>query len=143
MIGKVDATRALEDAGWRADRRVLIDSDVSALENDGYETWPEAEDFLREFSRLIVSFQRRGKQDTVWFDAAKAAALSWKDWVDDYSGRAGLRLLPVGFAHRDHLLVMLGEDGRFFGGYDDYFAELGTDPIDLVQGLLDERPAVG
>lgn len=82
-----------------------------------------------------------GDVDTAWFDATKAVLDRDKGRVDTYSTRIAARMVPVGCALSDHLLVLLAEDGRFFGGYDDFLTELASDPIDLVESFIDERGA--
>jgi len=32
----------------------------------------------------------------------------------------------------------MAEDGRFFGGYDDFLSELGASPSDMVEAIIGE-----
>ena len=127
-------TRAtLVAAGWRPDRAVSVDRAVRALHGAGHMVWPGLLDFLKRFVGLHVSFEVGDQADWFWFDPERAIALCWASWVDEYKARAGQVVVPIGYGARDHMLLLLGEDGTWFGGYDDVVGVLGYD----VEGMLD------
>jgi hypothetical protein len=130
------ARAALRGAGWFPGRIVDIDSQLSALANEGYVVSPLVRDFLREYAGLQIAFERNGRPDKAWFDAAQA--LRWIDrpWVDSYVERVKTNLAPVGYAHTDHLAVLAGDDGCFYGGYDDFLARLGGRPLEMIDTLV-------
>jgi hypothetical protein len=67
---------------------------------------------------------RQGRPDEILLSARDCGGINAAR-VDNYSARAGTRLLPVGESHRGHLTLLIGEDGRWFAGYDDVFGLIG------------------
>lgn len=128
--------RALLDAGWRPGRRVNSTPSVEALQTAGYSVWPDLRPFIEQFGDLTVHITRNGRPDAFWFDPSRAIRLSFRSWVEEYEGRVGSPLVPVGYAHHDHLLVLVAADGRWFGGYDDVFGLLGQDAADALDALV-------
>jgi hypothetical protein len=126
----------LEAAGWYEGRATDTSAQQSALAARGYAPWPAVSDFLGEFSALTLHITRHQRDDTIWFDASKASAWAGRASVDAYAARAGTRLIPVGYAYHEHLLLMLGENGHLIGGYDDYLADVGSSPAEAIDNLI-------
>jgi hypothetical protein len=129
------ARSLLAAAGWIEGRKASIEPDLAVLAEEGYPTWESLRGFLEEFSGLDVRVPRHGTTDSIWFASSKAARLVDKRWVEEYADRIGCRVVPVGAARQDHLLVLLAEDGRLFGGFDDELGELGDDVVEAVETL--------
>ncbi|HXA29903.1 MAG TPA: SUKH-3 domain-containing protein [Candidatus Angelobacter sp.] len=129
-------TDVLRTAGWSADRTVATDSAATALARDGHAIWDALLAFLREFSGLTIRFMRNGREDSAWFDAERATAWADTTSVRAYEERLRTTLSPVGYAHHDHLLLLVARDGRFLGAYDDFLADLGRSPVELLRNLL-------
>ncbi|GAA4531139.1 SUKH-3 domain-containing protein [Amycolatopsis samaneae] len=133
------AIRALRKARWSPSRRVPIDADLRALEEDGYRVFPAAVDFLRNFSGLFVDVRRPYGHDEIIFSAAEACAgISW-GLAAEYTEQAGVAVVPVGEAFSRHMTVFLGEDGRWFGGYDQVLVEFGTDVFEFIENATGDK----
>lgn len=138
-MGRPDdrVSEALQLAGWTPDRHVPITKELAALEGDGHPVFPALVEFLVSYSGLSLAVDDGDRQDAIWFSAARACAGIAPGWVLDYSARARIRLAPVGECYREHLTLLLGEDGRVFGGYDNEFGRLGDTVLAALANLID------
>jgi SUKH-3 immunity protein len=130
------AEKLLLESGWVPGRSRSPGQDVATLEENGFPVGGRVNEFLREYGGLVVKYFRNGREDRVEFDVNEACAQVDPDWVVEYSMRAGVPLSPVGFANHGHLLLLLGQDGRFFGGFDDFFGYLGSSPREMISRLV-------
>lgn len=140
MSSRSGASEILESAGWHPDRRVDASPQVESLHREGYAVWTGLVRFLEEFSGLVLSFIRNGRPDIAWVDCARALQLADEATVRDYETRLKVPLAPIGYANHDHLLLLMSEDGRFFGGCDDFLTELGGSPSEMVDAIIDGTP---
>jgi hypothetical protein len=122
----------LRTAGWSADRRVDHAAADSALNAEGYATWAGLQEFLREFSGLVISAKQTGR--SVWFDAEKAVQDVDPAWPRAYAEIVGSSMVPVG--GYSHMTIYMGRDGRLYGGFDNEFGCLGSNAIEALDGVL-------
>lgn len=97
--------------------------------------WSDLRAFLQSFGGLSVSLVRNERSDNFWFDPERAMSLTHESWVQEYARRAGQALVPMGYAAHDHLLLLRGEDGTWYGGYDDAFGVVGEDDDEVLDNL--------
>ncbi|MGW4400238.1 SUKH-3 domain-containing protein [Amycolatopsis nivea] len=136
-MGERPSIELLTKAGWTPGREVDVSGYVHALERAGIEVFPGAIEFLREYSGLSVHWTRSsGFPGDLQLSVARLIENFDPRWVAIYADRAGTELVPVGEASRGHLLVLVGEDGRWFGGFDDAFGELGDDFLSCLDELI-------
>ncbi len=133
----MDAHEALARAGWRPGREKRIARQERALRKEGYELFPAARAFLTGFSGLTVRWSHEGHEIKASIDGAEAAGLEDRECVQDYARRVGSDLVPVG--ESSHTILLIAEDGRFFGGFGDLLVPLGSSPLELFE-LLMQRP---
>ncbi len=120
-------------------REVEVEDDLRALEAEGHTAFAGAVAFLREYSGLDLPWDRDGFADEIWFSAARICQDRDPSWVGEYAARAGTALVPVGASNTGHLMLLIGEDGRWFGGFDDEFGELGEDLLSCLDNLILEK----
>lgn len=134
----MSADAVLRAAGWAPGRRYADAAEaVNALSQAGYRTWPELNQFLEEYGGLRIPLHRKsGRSDNAWVDPVKAMDWAFREWVAEYESRAGVSLVPIGYALHDHMMLLAGSDGRFFAGYDDTFLEVGKSVPEMVSWLL-------
>lgn len=131
-----DTARAyLDSAGWDP-LGAAREFNVGRIHEAGYRTWPAALAVLSHLAGIVVEFTRNGRSDNLWVDPERACAMVFRNWVDDYESRVGSALLPIGFAYDDHMLLLLSEDGRVFGAFDEFLAWLGNDELAAVELLV-------
>ena len=129
--------RVLTAAGWQPERQVDVAPAVRSLEAAGYAPWTSLVALLEPLVDLRVPITRNGRPDAFWFDPARAAEFSFRSWVGEYERRAGKPLVPVGFAHHDHLLLLVAPDGFWYGGYDDTFGVVGSNAEEMLSALVE------
>jgi hypothetical protein len=130
-------SEALRLAGWTSDRHVSITDELAALEGQGHPVFPVLVEFLESYSGLSLAVDHDDRQDAIRFSAARACAGIGTAWVLDYSARERVRLAPVGECYRQHLTLLLGEDGRVYGGYDNEFGRMGDTVLAALANLID------
>lgn len=60
-------------------------------------------------------------------------------WAENYGSRVGETLTLIGNAYSEHLTLLRGPSGKFYGGYDQFLCYLGSSPEELIDNLLDQR----
>jgi hypothetical protein len=133
------AEEHLRSAGWIPDRRVRIDQALECYRPAGYSVFAGLADFLVEYSDLWMLIDHVGRTDEIWIAPCRACTLIDRSWVIEYGRRSSTSLVPIGGAYRNHLVLLLGGDGRIFGGYDNEFGVLGNNAKDVIANLVDNR----
>ncbi|MBP2474253.1 hypothetical protein JOF53_003125 [Crossiella equi] len=129
------AIAMLKKAGWFPGRRVSAERDISVLQSEGYSLFPKAEEFLAEFTGLRLEIENES-QDEIFFSAAYVCeSMFFFEWSVEYSQRAGVRMIPAGVAE-EYLTLLVGEDGRWFGGFDGEFGLLGDDIFEAIDSFV-------
>jgi len=136
MTTERPAIIALKNAGWSPTRSVDISKDIAALTREGVPQFKAIVDFLREYSGLVINFDRAGEPDEIWFSGERASELMAPDWIEDYSQRSGVQLAPVGAAYGEYLTLLIAEDGSWYGGFDDEFGSMGNNFLDTLENIL-------
>lgn len=134
MTTERPATRALKT--WKS-QPVDIAGELAAYRREGLAWFESLAGFLAAYSGLTIGFRSDdGRPDTIWFSGRRSVELIATAWIEDYSRRAGVLLAPVGAAYSDHLTLLIGEDGSWFGGYGEDFGSLGADFPAALDNLL-------
>lgn len=132
---------ALAKAGWTDSRNISIADDLRQLRAEGYEPWPALLEFLASFTDIALELRRKDQRaDFIWFSGPKAVESTFRETVEEYERRLGIRLVPVGSAHSDHLIVLAAKDGGFYVGYDDYLACAGRDIDEMLNTFVMDEP---
>lgn len=132
-----NAIAALESAGWSSEASTSVERlNLEQLTTAGFETWPTALSTLQKLGVFEIKSMRRGRVDRFWVDAAKASSMLDASWAEKYQVRVSSRLLPIGCAYNDHMVLLLAEDGRVFGSYDDFLALLGENVFAAIELFL-------
>lgn len=134
-----DPEKLLADAGWTNDRRVDVERHIAALEEQNFSVGSATSELISNIAALTIRFSRAGRSDKIRIDPSVAVRAVAKAWVDDYSDRVGTALLPMGLSNHEHLLLLVAEDGRWFGGFDDEFGFLGPSVRVMVDTLANDR----
>ncbi|MCG3751104.1 SUKH-3 domain-containing protein [Amycolatopsis sp. Poz14] len=132
--------KLLRKAGWTPGRDVDNSEDLRSLAEAGLEVFPAAASFLREYSGISMQWKRSsGFPDEMRFSAARVLESFDPRWVASYADRAKTALVPVGEASNGYLVLLLGRNGHWFGGFDDAFGELGGDVLTCIDRLVAEN----
>jgi hypothetical protein len=134
-----DAHEVLASAGWQPSRREDAVDVIATVASHGYDVGPKLALLIANVVGVTLQFMRSAHTDYIVFDPRRATELSFRAWVDDYSERAGTPLVPLGFSNHEHLLLLAADDGRWFGGFDDEFGQLGRSVPELVDTIINNR----
>jgi hypothetical protein len=132
------ADQVMKDAGWYAGRATDINEDLAVRAKAGYHLSAAGAAVLSEVSGLVFRIVRNGRPDSIWFDARKAITWTTPETVRALERQLEGRLVPVGYAYRDHLLLLVSEAGRLVATYDDYTADLGASPRGAIARLVSQ-----
>lgn len=122
-------------SNWAPGRLVDISNELAALGREGYKPFPAAVKFLSEYSG--VTFPGDDSVDDVLISSVEATAgITFERVQEDYSPRAKVYLVPVGLAENMDLTLLMGEDGRWYGGFDNEFGLIGLDFIDALGRII-------
>ncbi|MBT1699243.1 SUKH-3 domain-containing protein [Fulvivirgaceae bacterium PWU4] len=130
--------KALSESGWQEDRKIDIQSFKFDLVKEGYPWFGKVESFLQAFGGLNVKFLRSDRsQDFFQFDPSRAVQDIDVRWVkDDYSKRLqNINLCVVGQAFGGHMTLLISEDGKMYGGYDDNLYLIGNDGSEAIENI--------
>jgi hypothetical protein len=135
------ALEVLKQAGWSAGRAFDASGYQRLLRSHRYPVFPAVAKFLGEFGALYFAHPAPGPSDVEdWhFNAARAIRHTTPDNVRVYGERAGTELCVIGEADREHLLLMMDEQGRVYAGYDQVFLHVGDSGEDALEGLCQGR----
>lgn len=101
--------------------------------------FPQALAFARSFGGIRLEHRTYdgSAPDFSHFDACMATRRFDKTWVtDDYEKLAKEKLILVGQGYSGHLTFLIGDQGGFYGGYDDYFCRIGKTVEDALTRIL-------
>lgn len=135
MEATTPAFEFLSAMGWSPDRWIDPSPFLDALSDDGYTPFPLATDFLSRFGGLAGNMPAHRVEnylERIHFLPDEAINAIYKERVQTYEERTGERLIVVGEAYNGHLTLMLSDQGRLYGGYDDYLCCFGSD---IAEGL--------
>jgi len=129
----------LRRAGWHSQRNVKTDLYLLNWCKDGYTVFPHALEFARSFGGIHLAHRGYGSDapDESHFDPSVATRRFDRAWaVDKYEGLAKEILIPVGQGYSGHLTFLIGTQGGFYGGYDDYFCRIGETVEEALANIL-------
>lgn len=136
---------ALAQAGWSESRVFDTSSYERACSIFGRHAGATARRFLSSFGGLTLHFPHPridGAFDTCHFHAEWAASTIDLDTIREYEVRTGSRLSVVGEAFSDHMVLVMDDDGRLFGGYDDLLLKFGETPADAIDCICEGRDGI-
>lgn len=138
--------RVLELSGWNSKRSVDISFDLNLLKEHGYSVHDRTIEFLKEFSNLIISFTNKRNQieDDITLVVKNGIELEVMErLIEDYSPRLnGENLNIIGTAYRDYFVLMMGESGAIYGGYDDYLVKIEDTGINGLINIVEDKDFV-
>lgn len=125
----IESKKRLEAAGWREGRDIDVAQYEAAYVSKGYPLNPHAIRFLREFGGLALvypHFRDKAAMDGCNFRADEACAWD-RPWLRAYEQHLGQCIVPVGHAFRDHMLLVMSEDGAVYACFEDTVCKVGEE----------------
>lgn len=126
-------------AGWSEDRKVNRSALRRMIIENGYTAFHKVLDFLEAFEGIVIKYQKAntGTEGDISFDFEKAAELEIPEKIcGDYQMRIGRELCIIGTASKSHLILIMDEDGKVYGGYDNYLIKISDSGIGAIEALV-------
>ena len=136
--------KLLKQSNWSINRRVPVERYCTLWSKYNFLIFPKAVSFVENFGEVSL-------QDVIYSDFKKTNILvkvnffpliateniAETGWIEQcYSPLAQENLLPVGTTFNDYMTIMIGESGKFYGGYDDFFAILGLNKKEMLMNIF-------
>lgn len=128
----MDASELLGRAGWEPGRRVDVAQAQADLAAEGIAVVPPAVAFLAEFNGLSVHSEDGRK--VVRISGEEAGRHADPEWCEAYAEAIGRRVTPIG--EYSHMVLLIDDEGAFWGAFDADYGYMGDTLLDVVQGLL-------
>lgn len=135
------ALECLHAAGWLPGRSIDIRPVMAAYARNDYHPDPHVVDFLRQFNglQLIYPHSRvRHNLDGCRFDA-ETAAMGGPLWVREYEQTLGEKLIPIGEAFHEHMLLMMTSSSSIYAAFEDTLCIVGIDYVDAINNLCEGK----
>jgi hypothetical protein len=129
-------------AGWDELRQINISEHVLFLKSEGYTITESAKKFIAEFGDLEIihpAYRVKNENDKTHFNPSVAANHIYYERVETYEQKIREKLVVVGEAFNEHLILMISESGKFFGAYDDYLTLLGNDTYEGINSICEGK----
>ncbi|MBI3259085.1 MAG: SUKH-3 domain-containing protein [Ignavibacteriae bacterium] len=135
----------LTEMGWTAARDINPTVYLDHLSREGYKIFPTAIDFFKSFGGLdgrMPAYRVEGEFDRVHFKPEEATEVIYQEKVGTYEERIGAPLVVIGAAYNDHLILLLSNNGKMLGCYDEYLCLLGDNVADGLIALFEGKESV-
>lgn len=124
---------------WGSNRAISIRDIISAWRNEGYEIFQAALDFIKTLDGITFKYPSKSgeSEDESCFDSiltTKGFDLLWA--IEVYEPLIEKKLLPIGQGYSRHLIYLMSNDGAVYGGYDDFFCEIGSDICKAMENII-------
>jgi len=118
-----NSLRSLERSGWSRNRNIDIQKQIEALEEEGYPVHESVIQCLRSFSNLKIWTSSDKNAVDILIDPRAAIDTVYIERItEEYNLIAEKELCVIGLYHRNHMVLMLDDEGVVYGGYDEHFS---------------------
>ncbi|WP_082107257.1 SUKH-3 domain-containing protein [Chromobacterium vaccinii] len=125
--------------GWSPNRAISTQGIISTWKNEGYEIFQEALDFIKTLDGITFKHTSRSgeSEGESCFDSILATKGFDRLWaIEVYEPIIGKKLIPIGQGYSRHLTYLISNDGAIYGGYDDFFCEIGSDVCKAIENII-------
>ncbi len=140
---KKDILDVLQQLGWVENKTNTKDDIISIIQKEGYPAFTAVVDFLKLFLDSVIYFEnkRNGlKNDDMNFSFERATNFEAPERINgSYSQRIGKELCLIGSAYRDHMVLMMSEDGYVYGGYDNFLCKISNTGLGAIEAIIYDR----
>lgn len=130
----------LKKSGWNEKRQVEETEIVQKIINEGYPVMKSVVSFMKSFGGLLIEFdnlQNGIKNDTIDLDFEKATHVETPGKIrKSYVPRIRKDLCLVGSAYREHLILLMSEDGYVYGAFENYFCFIDKTGLGALQAII-------
>ncbi len=131
----------LKNAGWSNERKISKKHLEEKLIKEGYHPNSVILNFLSNYADLNCFFynKRTEDKDDFSFNLDRAFELEVAEKInEDYYNRIKSNLCPIGTAYREHLVLLMDNEGKVYGAMDDYLVKIGNDYIFAINNIVND-----
>lgn len=135
----------LEKAGWYQGRNIDISEYERSLTDDGYIMTETAREFLRSFGGLTVIHPHAkvaNYDDRFHLNPLIAIPEVCRERIETYFERVGEKLIVIGHAYREGMILTISESGRIFASRDELLVKLGDNYKEAFETLCEGRKTI-
>lgn len=122
----------------RAPDTTSVQEILHKLSQDGIQVHSAAKAFFAKFGGFSARFKSKDEGFN-WFHFDLGRDFYDIDDVLDYGRALGKSLCPIGQADRDHLYLVMDEEGGVYGYFSPYIFKLGDDYNEAIENICNER----
>jgi hypothetical protein len=139
-----EALQILIKAGWHEGRQVSLDEFIVKLLQEGYELFPTAKEFLKEFGYLEVRYPFSPQYNCEPFSIFPHHIFLEKTepQLQAYERAAGVPLCAIGCSYEGHGLLMIGTNGLLYGGFGEYFWQESGEGLSALIAMIRNEPPI-
>ncbi|MDE9534635.1 SUKH-3 domain-containing protein [Xenorhabdus bovienii] len=104
---------------------------VNFLESEGYQLFPLYLDFIKKYGGIkgchSAYKDNLAKPKNFHTSPINAAKTAFMGWIKEYEDRIGCQLVIFGESSNGYIILMLGDNGKIYGGFDDLLYQYGDD----------------
>jgi hypothetical protein len=130
----------LKKSGWNENRQIDEEKIIRKITSEGYPLMESVISFMKSFEGLLIKFdnlQNGIKDDTINLDFENATHVETPGKIrKSYVPRIQKELCLVGLAYRDHLALLMSEDGYVYGAFENYFCFIDKTGIEALQAII-------
>jgi len=138
--GDIYLCKLLEKAGWHEGRKLNYEYISEMVGTEGYAQMPNVISFLQEFLDIKILFKnkRNGlKNDDINFSFKEATNLVVPERInEDYAQRIGKEICLIGSAYREHMVLMMSNDGFVYAGYDNFLCKVADSGNEAIKSII-------
>ncbi len=132
------ALDVLKDAGW-TEARVVDNTPVyKAMSDSGIHLNDSGMQFCDELGGIVARHYFDSEVYELFHinldQTFKSIVQEWLLW---YEKQCGELLMPIGQSHQKHMLLMMDEEGKVWGGFDDHFEMIASTPEQAINRLAE------
>jgi hypothetical protein len=130
----------LKKSGWYENRELDEEEIAKKIKDEGYPVMKSVLSFMKNFEGLVIKFdnlQNGLKDDTINLDFEQATHIETPGKIrKSYLPRIQKELCLLGTAYRDHLILLMSEDGYVYGAFENYFCLIEKTGIGALEAII-------
>jgi hypothetical protein len=139
-INQSKTIEILKRSGWSEDRKIDKSIISELITKEGYIVFEQAIAFMQSYLDIRIIFENRKNgvnDDDIDFSFEKATHVEVPERVNqEYATRVGKKLCLIGTAYRDHMVLLIAEDGTIYAGYDSYLCLVGNSALEAIESII-------
>ncbi|WCR24969.1 SUKH-3 domain-containing protein [Paenibacillus thiaminolyticus] len=126
-------------SGWYKDREVDINHYLNVLQDEGYEIFEPAVEFLKEYGDLAIEFENPRREDsnlTLIINPIEATRSIFREAAKRYERHCHEAFVIIGEIPMMDMTWYISSLGAFYGGNDDLLLRLGDDFMEALHHVV-------